>query len=308
MRRKSTIFAVLGLSGVTLASGCSGSTSGEQSTNPVPQDQFVTTFVNAVCDNIGACCDKEGYAYDQTKCKAVASTQYGTLFKQSPNVEYDPQSAGNCIEAVKQAAAGCSTLDIDGGQACLNVYRGKLPEGAECNSSIECAAPPVGDASCEGELQGVPGHCVVDKRGAAGDACYATCTQDGSSTGCGSSGGDPKSASCYTNDGLYCNAAYVCEKLAALGAACQNDGCVSGAYCDSGTCALLPVAGESCGNGYSCAPGAYCQGGSCMPTKSAGEACTSYDECGKADCQDGVCKMASLASPGVCDGSSSGSN
>jgi hypothetical protein len=307
MRMKSTILTVLGLGGVTLASGCSGSTSGEQSANPVPQDQFVTTFVNAVCDNIGDCCGQSGYAYDAAKCKSVASTQYGTLFKQSPNVVYDAEKAGSCIEAVKQAAAGCSTLDVDGSQACMNVYKGQLPAGAECNSSMECAAPAGGDASCEGEQQGVPGHCVVDARGMAGEGCHATCTEDGSSTSCGSSGGDPSSATCYTNDGLFCNAAYVCEKLAAVGAACQSGGCVQGAFCDSGTCAPLPVSGESCGNGSECAKGTYCSSAmTCTATKSAGDSCASYDECGGASCEEGVCQTESLASAAVCNGSSGG--
>lgn len=304
MRTQSILVVVLGSWGVTLASGCSGSTSGERDSNPVPQDQFVTAFVSAVCDNIGPCCAEAGYAYDATKCKATASAQYDSLFGQTENVVYDPAKAGSCIEAVKQAAASCGELDLDGSKACQNIYKGLLPEGAECNSSAQCATPVGGDATCDQEGGGA-GHCVVDKRGVEGDACYATCTEEGSGTGCGSSGGDPTTASCYTNDGVFCNAAYVCAKLAMIGEACEGDGCVTGAYCNAGTCAALPVTGEPCGSGYHCAQGTHCGGDStCTADKAAGEACGDFDQCADGYCSEGACKKSSLASPGVCSGES----
>jgi hypothetical protein len=304
MRTKSKIVVVLSLTGVTLASGCSGSTSEPGGADPVPQEQFVTKFVDAVCDNIGSCCAAEGYAYDAEKCKAVAKSQYDAVFEPSPNVVYDAARGGSCIQAVKQAASSCGALDLDGSAACQGVYVGQLPAGAACESSMECAAPAGGDATCDGQGSG-KGTCVVEKRGVEGDGCYATCTEAGSAIDCGSSGGDPSSASCYTNDGLYCSSAFVCEKLAALGAACASGGCVDGAYCDAGTCKHLPEAGAPCAVGNECAEGAYCDASStCVAAKQPGEACVDFDECAEGHCYQGVCKRSSLASPAVCDGSS----
>ncbi|MBK8936358.1 MAG: hypothetical protein IPM79_01555 [Polyangiaceae bacterium] len=66
----------------------------------------------------------------------------------------------------------------------------------------------------------------------------------------------------------------------ALGEPCTFPLCAEGAgFCDDGTCAPRPVAGESC-QGLECVPGALCIDGECALPSASGAACLVDDECG----------------------------
>ncbi len=67
------------------------------------------------------------------------------------------------------------------------------------------------------------------------------------------------------------------------------DGCYLGLLCDPKTerCVLPPKAGAACVDDK-CAAGAYCDGSTCVPMKKPGEACRSSSECAWS-CDDGKC-------------------
>jgi hypothetical protein len=303
MRLRWFVLGSVGLSISSLVVACSGSTSGGgTSAAPVPADQFVSRYVGAVCDNIGGCCQKSGFAYDAQGCTALGTQEIGAEF--NPNqqgVVYDADAAGACIAALQKAASTCSSFDVESASACAGIFKGTLQEGAACTSSMQCATPVAGDAYCDVPLDGQSGTCVVHARGKAGDACNATCTDypDGSGE-CSSSTSSTGTATCYTNDGLYCD--QTCKPVIAVGQPCEIEGCAMGAYCNNGFCTAYPAAGEACAQGYLCAQGTFCQGSTCQAQLADGQACESGDQCKSGSCSGGVCGADTFVSQEVCSG------
>ena len=305
--RKGSWFLALGV-GWIAAAGCGGSTGdGSSSATPVPADQFVSAFVDAVCDNLGPCCQKSGLKYDAAGCKAVGMEEFASDFKPDlPNTLYDAAAAGKCVAAVKNAATTCSDFDgID--ELCSRILKGTLPEGATCTEDEECAAPANGRADCDYAIDAQNGKCVVQARGKLGEGCSDTCTESASSISCsGGSGGASSSgnATCYTNDGVYCDG--TCTPVIPLGGACEYEGCVTGAFCNQGKCAAIPGAGSACANGYDCAEGHYCDEKQiCQKQKALGQPCASSDECSTNECDGTTCVVESPVSTEICDGTKS---
>lgn len=311
MRRHRTLaWIFVGCAGLITAAGCSGSTEGGSGSSaaPVPADQFISTFVNTICDNVGQCCQAAGYAYDANGCKTALNTELGAEFNPTmPNIKYDEQAAGNCIDAVKKALPGCVESDLPD---CEAVIQGTLPAGATCTKSAECAEPAGGGAYCEKPDGATQGTCVQEPRGKLGDGCSSTCTEKGSSTMCeggggtgGTGGGTSGNASCYTNDGLYCEG--TCKPVIPLDGACEYSGCVTGAYCAQGKCTALPGPGSSCAQSYECAPGAYCDETTttCQAAKQDGQPCQYSGECASDSCNNGTCGPDTLANQLLCNGS-----
>jgi len=299
-------YFVLGCVGLSISGfvvACSGSTSGGgTSAAPVPADQFVSRYVGAVCDNIGGCCQNAGFAYDAQGCKTLGNQEFGSKFDANqPGVVYDADAAGACVAAIQKAASTCSGLDMGIASACANILKGTLQDGESCTSDAQCAAPPGGDAYCEVPLDAPSGVCVVHARGKAGDPCGATCTEhsDGSSE-CGSSSTSTGNATCYTNDGLYCD--QTCKPVIAVGQPCEFEGCAMGAYCGNGFCTAYPAVGEACGQGYLCAEGAFCQGTTCQALLADGQACESGDQCKSGHCAGTVCGADTFVDQEICNG------
>jgi hypothetical protein len=302
----------LGLLGAIIATiaipACGGSSEGGGSAAPIPQDQLAARTAAAVCDNIGSCCQKNGWAYDAAACKQAYQTFIQAILvdpAMKGGVTYDAQAAGTCVSAISSIAANCGDGALP--DACERIYVGTKPEGAACEHDLECAAPPGGDADCStNELD--EQVCVQEPRGKPGDGCSGTCTQEGNITFCsgggtgGTSGGP---ARCFTNDGLYCGDDGKCQALIAVGGACQYDGCVSGAFCLDGMCAAKLGAGADCSfNSWeACGDGLYCEDTSstCAAKKPDGAACGSYDEClGECDSASGKCVPGDFVSPELC--------
>lgn len=302
-----------------LLGGCGGSTSSNGS-GPVPESQFETRLVNAVCNNISSCCKSAGYAYDANGCKAGANTKNGTVG--SKYATYDAQAAGACIDSVAQAMAACKGLESFSAPACNQIFTGTQAAGQPCDNDLACATPADAIVYCDtwsgGGGGGGQGTCVVEPRGKKGDACVDTCTGSPSDHNCSSGGGSGGSggsgggsAACYSSDGLYCGGDGTCDALIPIGQPCPyDDGCVVGAYCNSGTCAADKTVGSSCSLFSDiCVDGAYCAApsgstsGTCEKLKAAGTACTSFDECQSSDCENGKCTAGlSIVSPKLCSG------
>jgi hypothetical protein len=289
------------------APGCGGSSEGGTTAQPVPLEQFSERAATAYCASIKSCCDKAQYTYDAAAC----TTAFGQFLDQSlvkpvagGKTSYDAAAAGTCLSQLESRA--CDSVEPEPA-ACEKVFVGTVPAGGACESDTECAPPPGGEADCDMVDGASSGTCVQTPRGKAGDACDTTCSQSGSTSYCSSSGSGSGSgsATCWTNDGLYCDGAK-CAAVIPIGGACEYEGCVDGAYCATGKCAAKSAAGGSCDGGWdSCATGSYCESTSktCKPQKKAGEPCADVDDECQGYCNEGVCEGGGAdVSPGLCAG------
>jgi hypothetical protein len=294
---------LLGLAGVLLSAGCHSSEGGP----PVPLDDLARLLADALCSNIGPCCQEGGFAHDPVLCQAAAENEMRQEIEQrrSANIVYDGDAARACVDAYTAMAKACHDEGAIG-NACRFVFVGALQPGQPCTDNIECAA----GASCQRASDGGPARCTKSTlvHGKKGEGCWATCTEDDGGSSCGFGGsGNGGNATCYTNDGLYCDArTFACTQMPALDEPCTaGTSCAGEAFCDNGVCTAKRTSG-SCGElNNGCAEGVYCEMASrqCMPLKTPGAACTASFEC--ADnyrCADGACQKRTIASAASCRG------
>jgi hypothetical protein len=289
-----------------IANGCGGSTNDGGGTEPVVIDDFAGRFAAAFCDNIEPCCQQQGFKYDAVTCKTAFSQFLDTELiakAKAGGVSYDAEAAGQCLSAFAKAATACQPDELPA--VCDRIFIGTKPVGAACDGSLECAPPADGGrGQCEEDQNG-QAVCVQEPRGKAGDACNQTCNDHGSGIDCEGFGPADGSATCWRNDGLYCDpTGGHCAVLISIGQACDQTGCVNGAYCDNGTCAAKLAAGGDCSSSSeACADGFYCDPSSkCQPQKAAGEACTEGEECTSYCNESGVCEPQGLLTEDACAG------
>jgi hypothetical protein len=295
----------------TVAGGCDGKVGDAVGDGtPVGQEALASTLAKGLCLGLATCCQSIGQAVDVASCEAQIQTQF-EFPATSATIKYDPTLGGQCAADLRSSMASCYSLDDM--PACEAMFAGTVAPGGACSSSRECAQPASGYASCTPSAAGATSVCSANssnQHGALGQTCSGTCTSGGDgSVGCSGvtipSGGDGPpagSASCYTNDGLYCvSATWTCQPLVALGGHCtEYSACVDDAQCDTAAAQCVPKAaiGEPCSFSTDCSPGAYCGANrSCQPKKSDGQTCSSgsaYDECS------GYCLSADEASSGTC--------
>jgi hypothetical protein len=301
---KRSIWPWLSVSTLFAFAACSGSTSSGSgaAADPIPEDQLLRAYAAAICNNIGSCCEVEGFVHDQNKCGEVVLEELELPNTADGRVVYDANAAGACVRATAEAAKNCREIFA---VECDDVFKGTLAPGEACTSSIECASAGVDEVRCEYESK----VCVVSPRGAVGDGCGATCNEtESGGIECSGSGGstggpEPGPADCYKNDGLACGADYKCTPLAGLGEPCSYDGCVEGATCGAGgVCVALASVGEPCEWFDSCVDTAYCGPEQvCSSRKADGAACGDYDECQNA-CVEGTCRKEPIVSAELCAG------
>jgi hypothetical protein len=252
-----------------LVPGCGGSSSA----GPIPIDQLPSQLADAVCNNIGSCCNAAAIAFDLATCKrnVMTTTSQSLLEEDSPNIKYDAEAAGRCIALYASFFKSCKEpegTEIEA--ACGDVFVGSLPAGAPCTSSDECAHPANSGVECT--MDGPAGQtaqslCVVSSftasvHGKLGGACNGNCStgDDCSSTGPASGTGTgptpPVLASCYADDGLQCDfTSQTCQPLIAIGQPCSFEGCVAGAYCAASVCAPFKADGAPCADAIECSSG-----------------------------------------------------
>ena len=304
--RRPAVVAVRGSLGgallaAALASACSGSTDpGPASSGPVPKDRFASEAAAAICDNIGPCCSREGYAHDAAACR----NQYAAFIAQvllTGNVSYDAAAAGECLAVLRQVAQSCGEMPDD--NACLRVVAGTLGPGEACTRSSECAAPEGGRASCRDD------RCEVAVRAKLGEACSGTCAREGSGVSCSFSGPSAEtSGTCYVDDGLYCaETSFKCERVARLNEPCDGwRGCEGGAWCNGGVCVAQSAAGGPCASSEDCQAGLDCdwERQQCAAPQPDGSACVDGSSCASERCKDGKCAPSGgeFADEEVCNG------
>jgi hypothetical protein len=269
-------------------------------------DDLPRLLADALCSNIGPCCQEGGFAFDPEQCRAAAESElhqnidaYASL-----NVAYDAVAARGCVDAYTQTIRAC----VDTGQTnngCRTVFLGTLAEGAVCTQSAECISGGCTDIAGAGMRQCTKSGTGSIVHGKLGEPCNATCTSSGSSTSCfstvGGSGGG-----CYTNDGLYCAATSVCAAMPTLGQTCTaNSPCAGEAFCENGVCAAQRTSGSCASTSSACAPSVYCDATTreCVPRKASGATCTVEGECQTTDrCISGRCGRRTIATQKLCNG------
>lgn len=277
---------VLGVVGA-LGVGCGSSSSGGGGGGGNGSGAFAQNFVDVLCADVAPCCTEPGFSVSECK-RTYDLLVGGSLDAANPaNYSFDQTAADLCLEQTRAALASCSGAS---GEACQQVYTGKLAEGANCVSAIECA----GDLSCD---EGVCGGDIIEG-GVAGDSCYWSCHRMGASGyACGGTGPtkDDTLPRCFAEDGLYCSSDGSCTELVPLDGQCTSDGqCVLGAHCDTGTCVPKQGAGGACTTDLGCQDGLYCKDQACVAELPAGSPCVQFeDECADGSCQDGVCEASS---------------
>jgi hypothetical protein len=305
---------VCGLFGL-FATACSSSDSGGGP--PVPLDQFPQQYATAYCDSIAPCCKTAEIPYDALTCKSTATNSFTQIVEQAsgPNTTYDAVAAGNCLAALKATLQSCKSLaSAFQGSACQGIFKGTLPNGAMCTSSADCVSgycsiSGVSSTGSDIEVCADPSLRSVNlpPHGKAGDACGGDCLtlKSGSVSymNC-RSGTSTAAAYCFDQDGLHCSSAtQTCVVLPAIGAACPDGTCATGAYCDETTltCAAQSDSG-SCENSFeACSAKSYCDQNSlrCFARKPDGYACSSDDECVNAVCS-GLADTTDVSTSGIC--------
>ena len=133
-RGRTSFLLTVGITGSLLAwGGCSSA--GDDSGEGIPIDRFAAAFADALCGNIGPCCQQEGYAYDAAACRAKTEGILGNEAAQTKAAggPYDPKGARACVDVVASLAKSCSGDDTEAvyKAACNRVYAGDQPEGAK---------------------------------------------------------------------------------------------------------------------------------------------------------------------------------
>ncbi len=298
-----------------LGGGCSGSS---DSVAPVTLDQYPQAFANALCDTIAPCCKAANVTYQETGCKSAATDQWTQTIARSSaaHTKYDADAAGRCIAAIKKVVASCKSTNNDATNVCSDVFVGTIALGGACTSNQDCAAP----GTCERDPNNfdfnAPGVCTAPgsatAHAKAGEPCAGSCDDRGGSTVfCGGfASGDP-GGTCYASDGVFCaSETRVCAPFGKVGDLCSvaEMGCVTGAYCNDGTCAAQIDSGSCARAPDACSSKSYCDLGQCFAKKQDHFGCSTDSECASGVCANagnavqGSCGVPSLATPLLCSG------
>jgi hypothetical protein len=319
---------VLGLLGV----GCSPSNSGGVDAAPVPLAQLPEQYADVICDTVGPCCRSAGIAYDSNTCKSAAKALFQGFVQMSntPGTTYDAAAAGRCKAAVQTALQSCTNFD-DGttGVACAYIFVGSVPLGGACQQDSDCADHG-GCGLDPNSPDGTSMVCVAalgeQAHAQAGAACNGDCIQStdgdiectsggiagGGSAGGGSGGGGSATPGiCYASDGLFCGTqTQVCTPFAKIGEACEDQGCVAGAFCDLGKCTAQLDSGPCTSSSGACSAKSFCDDASqqCVPRLADGASCEFSSQCSSDECSETadpnkrVCGAPTAATPKLCSG------
>src|SRR5262245_13260950 len=101
----------------------------------VDAQDFSKAFADAACSTSKSCCGERGYMASREKCVAFVKAMAGSS---EPGFEYDAAAGKKCLALVKADAASCYP-SAGGEDPCEHVFIGTRPNGAACDSNIECA-------------------------------------------------------------------------------------------------------------------------------------------------------------------------
>jgi hypothetical protein len=273
---------------------------------PISPDDFLRLSGAAFCDNIGPCCQNEGFPYDPVMCRATMESSIPSALEKVklPGIAYDGHAARACLDASSALVKACAD-PRQVPKSCQQVFMGTFPIGEECISPDQC----VPGASCYIQPPAPTGRCAssVLARGKAGETCVTTCSAEAPCTDPIFPDGTSPHTACFTDDNLYCSADHVCARPAGLNEACTGRGeCVEDIYCGAmSVCVAKPTTGPCGATPEGCSVTAYCDDSlQCQPRAAPGEACAGAIGCpeGYVCNGKGVCSRRGIASYLVCQG------
>eukprot|EP00736_Rhodelphis_marinus_P000772 Rmarinus@m.18970 len=199
--------------------------------------------------------------------------------EQCVNVEKHDMQA--CTEQYTTSAScpvsGCSSdADCDTSEYCdsTSTCAAKLSDGNECTSNAMCASAFCDDSGTSAVCAADP--CTATDCGACADASYA----------CAWCKDDLGSEFCYNE---VITPDQQCAEVATTSSVCPapsctlDSDCVSGEYCDNGSCALQADEGAGCGSNSECSTG-YCSTAGVCERYPTGFECNSHDQCASGYC------------------------
>lgn len=274
------------------AGGAGGSAGGDGGVTCAPghaDTDFATGYAKAACDNMATCCSSGGMSFDAAGCVASVESAIQTFVDQAVcgGSTYVAGNAQACFDAVAAYAKTCTgdpVLYHVANAACNRAFQGPHQPGEPCTSSLDCAQPTTGDATCltwsdSGSDGGMTSGVECQSRPIAkvGEAC-------------GNFGHDPVEPRCDEAAGEYCVAG-TCKPSVAVGGACTyQDHCMDGAVCSGGVCTQGAPVGSACGANAPCVAEAHCDNsGTCVGEAKIGDPCTSSLDCATATCGGGRC-------------------
>ena len=269
-----------GASGGSSAGGPGGAAAAGGTAGAMAAAQALADFTAAFCAAARTCCapvpGADGLLADCETTLPSTSMRYAAAV--AGTVAPDLTRLPACTAALRQATTTCLVPD-----ACQNIWLGTRATGEPCAQSLQAlqCRTDAGDALCFREAGGTPGvftgTCQPAMRGTVGTPCVASCGPGITCSQALYTTPSSPMAICYTQDGLYCEAA-ACAPILATGAPCtSNPQCGTESYCAT----------------------------TCTPRKTAGQPCLQDTECSQVNhlyCVNDVCSAASLASDAVCGG------
>ena len=261
---------------LALAAGCDD----EDGNRNVPNAGSFQPYVDAFCQAARNCCGRSSYGSQElADCEAEFERQtgLGALLARG-NVTIEPAAFEACVAAHRRSATECVTSAELERLCTARIFRGSLPEGAACDSAIECWDGQ-GDWVCLKASNAEIGVCRRTPGGRSGEACSRDCADDPCLSTWTTFEADPVLSACLASDGLFCS----------------NSG-------SNSVCAPFLAEGAACTPGNTCGPDQYCDG-VCTRRKAQNEVCASFSECAQMlTCLDGRCAVPPVATQKLCSG------
>jgi hypothetical protein len=301
--------------GAHLWLGCGDAEEGSTATKTDTKEEFLESYVAALCKYILSCPDQGLVAaLDLSSCVSLfnVSAKSQRIWYDA-KVHYDAAAGRQCVDAVNGARCEAdSQLVLAVLSPCERVLTGDGAAGASCTDDGECQA---GLSCATGAM--CPSTCAAPGKLAESCAerpCERTlvCHEDVCvlptplGAACGVSAPRCAAASiCDVAPGgtNTCRPVAEVQRVLTAGTVCaSNLQCKTGLFCDASAtprvCAARRGAGGSCmAYDNACAVGFHCSStsstvaGTCVADASLGQACTAALDCAQGGCYEGTCRF-----------------
>jgi hypothetical protein len=213
--------------------------------------RFIDDFAALLCDLTAQCCAPRGFS-TPTDCLANAKQQLHREI--DPGAQFDPVAGEKCMAAYRALAPSCP--NVFPADDCKKVFTGTSSVDAGCNGG--CAPSDAGKVSCLTYSSSGPDGAVTE----SGQICQLI-VMAAPGQACDAFGRMAVERRCDFTNGSNCIQG-VCSTPKPIGSACTSNTseCVAEATCSSGFCVARVPIGGAC-TGSQCVTGAFCENGTC---------------------------------------------
>jgi hypothetical protein len=226
--------------------------------NSVREDEFAGALAEAICTNIGPCCEKSQIGHVGPSCADQVRRIWSPDLQRArkAHLVYDARAAARCVAESREQVVACQTFKEfvdEPTPSCADVYRGgKVALGDECASPWDCAESSAGRVSCHYSLREERLFCAIRETVGIGEKPEAR-SETHTYSEC-------ESSLIQDSDGY-------CRERPKLGEPCTgfNDPCEFGAVCDglnTEKCVVPLPTGSACDDSLQC-EGFWCNEGRC---------------------------------------------